>query len=87
MFSIGQVDLCLSGEHYRNDLGEGTHLNTVFADASLIYKTKRWRFEANLNNLFNKKEYAYTTYSATQSYTSRLNIRPREAMITVNYQF
>lgn len=86
-FSIGQVDLCLSGEHYRNDLGEGTHLNTVFADASLIYKTKRWRFEANLNNLFNKKEYAYTTYSATQSYTSRLNIRPREAMITMNYQF
>lgn len=86
-FSIGQVDLRLSGEHYRNDLGEGTHLNTVFADASFIYKTKRWRFEANLNNLFNKKEYAYTTYSATQSYTSRLNIRPREAMITANYQF
>lgn len=86
-FSIGQVDLRLSGEHYRNDLGGGTHLNTVFADASLIYKTKKWRFEANLNNLFNKKEYAYTTYSATQSYTSRLNIRPREAMATVNYQF
>ena len=86
-FSIGQVDLRLSGEHYRNDLGGNTHLNTVFADASLIYKRKKWRLEATLNNLFNKKEYAYTTYSATQSYTSRLNIRPREAMVTVNYQF
>ena len=86
-FSIGQVDLRLSGEHYRNDLGEHTHLNTVFADASLIYKRKKWRLEASLNNLFNKKEYAYTTYSATQSYTSRLNIRPREVMATVNYQF
>ena len=39
-FSIGQVDLSLSGEHYRNDLGEHTHLNIVFADASLIYKRK-----------------------------------------------
>lgn len=86
-FSMGRVDLCLSGEHYSNDLGGGTHLNTVFADASLIYKKGKWRLEASLNNLFNKKEYAYTTYSATQSYTSRLNIRPREAMATVNYQF
>ena len=86
-FSIGQVDLRLSGEHYRNDLGGNTHLNTVFADASLIYKRKKWRLEASLNNLFNKKEYAYTTYSTTQSYTSRLNIRPREAMVTINHQF
>ena len=86
-FSIGQVDLRLSGEHYRNDLGGDAHLNTVFADASLIYKRKKWRLEASLNNLFNKKEYAYTTYSTTQSYTSRLNIRPREAMVTINHQF
>ena len=86
-FSLGQIDLRLSGEHYRNDLGNGTHLNTVFADASLIYKVKKWRLEATLNNLFNKKEYAYTLYSATQSSTSRLNIRPREAMLTASYQF
>lgn len=86
-FSIGPIDLRLSGEHYRNDLGNGMHLNTVFADASLTYKIKRWRLEAGLNNLFNKKEYAYTLYSATQSYTSRLNIRPREAMVTASYQF
>lgn len=86
-FSIGHVDLRLSGEHYRNDLSNDTHLNTVFADASLIYKTKKWRLEASLNNLFNKKEYAYTLYSATQSSTSWLNIRPREAMAKASYQF
>lgn len=86
-FSIGAFDLRLSGEHYRNDLGGGTHLNTVLADASLIYKVKKWRLEANLNNLFDKKEYAYTIYSAAQSYSSRLGIRPREAMITASYRF
>ncbi|WP_418697288.1 carboxypeptidase regulatory-like domain-containing protein [Bacteroides sp.] len=86
-FSIGHVDLRLSGEHYRNDLNNDTHLNTVFADVSLIYKTKKWRLETSLNNLFNKKEYAYTLYSATQSSTSWLNIRPREAMAKASYQF
>lgn len=86
-FGIGPVDLRLSGEHYRNDLGSGTHLNTVLADAALIYKVKKWRLEAELNNLFNKREYAYTIYSTTQSYTSRLDIRPREVMVKANLTF
>lgn len=68
-------------------IGDDTHLNTLFADASLIYKGKRWRLEANINDLFNKKEYTYTTYSATQSSTARLNIRSREATILASYQF
>ncbi len=55
-FSIGQVDLRLSGEHYRNDLGGNTHLNTVFADASLIYKRKKWRLEATLRRISSTKK-------------------------------
>ncbi len=86
-YSVGPIDLRLSGEYYRNDLGGNTHLNTLLADAALVYKVKKWRFEAEVNNLFNKKEYAYTIYSATQSYTSRLNIRAREvvAKVAISY--
>lgn len=85
--NFGKFELRLSGEHYRNDLNSNTHLSTVFADASLVYKTAKWRLEANFNNLLNKKGYAYTLYSATQSSTSRLNIRPREVMLTASHQF
>lgn len=85
--SFGNLELRFSGEHYRNDLNSETHLSTLFADASLVYKSKKWRWEASLNNLFDRREYAYTLYSATQSSTSRLNIRPREAMITASRQF
>lgn len=85
--NFGKFELRLSGEHYRNDLNSNTHLSIVFADASLVYKTAKWRLEANFNNLLNKKGYAYTLYSATQSSTSRLNIRPREIMITASHQF
>lgn len=85
-FGIGRLDLRLSGEHYRNELDAHTHLTPLLADASLVYKAKKWRLEARLNNLFNKKEYAYTLYSDTQSSTSRLSLRPREGLVTVSRQ-
>lgn len=87
ILTIGRIDVQLSGEHYHNALGDGTHLNTLLADASLTWKHDRWRVEACLNNLFNKKTYAYTTYTATQSRTDWLRIRPRELSVKVGYQF
>lgn len=87
ILTIGQIDVQLGGEHYRNALSDGSHLNTLLADASLTWKHDRWRVEAYLNNLFNKKTYAYTTYTATQSRTDWLRIRPRELSIKVGYQF
>ena len=86
-FSIGKIDVRLSGEHYRNELGNGTLINTLFADASVKYRKRKWNINATLNNLFNKKKYAYTIYSTTQSTTSQLDIRPREFMFEVGYQF
>lgn len=86
-FTFGRMDIRLSGEHYRNDLSNGTHLNTLFTDASLKYRKGKWNIKATLNNLFNKKEYAYTIYSTTQSSTSQLNIRPHELMFEIGYQF
>ena len=87
ILTIGRIDVQLSGEHYRNALSDGTHLSTLLADASLTWKHDRWRVEACLNNLFNKKTYAYTTYTATQSRTDWLRIRPRELSVKVGYQF
>ena len=87
ILTIGRIDVQLSGEHYRNALSDGTHLSTLLADASLTWKHDRWRVEARLNNLFNKKTYAYTTYTATQSRTDWLRIRPRELSVKVGYQF
>jgi hypothetical protein len=87
-FGITQnVDLRISGEYYRNQLAENATTNNFFADASLVFKKGKWRAEASLTNLFDKKEYAYTSYSANQSYTSHLGIRPREAMAKLSYQF
>lgn len=85
--TAGRVDFVLSGEHYRNALGDGTHLTLLLADASAVWRYDRWRVEASLCNLFNKQHYAYTTYTATQSRTDWLRIRPRELFVKIGYQF
>lgn len=86
-FGFHDTDIRLSGEHYYNDLSKTQHLNTWLADASLIHKAGKWRFTASVTNLFNKKQYGYTLYSAVQSYTSRVNLRSREFLVSVQYQW
>ena len=86
-FRLKNIELQISGEHYRNALGNGSHLSTLLADVSVLWHHDRWRTEACLNNLFNQKTYAYSTYTATQSRTDWLRIRPREILIKIGYQF
>ena len=77
----------LRGEHYRNEIAPNQHKDTWLADVGLQYNTGKWHWSANLNNLFNQKEYRYTTYSDVRSYTSWMKMRPREVMVSVQYQW
>lgn len=81
------MDFRLSGEHFYNDLSKNRHLNTWLADVSLIHKVGKWRFTVSAMNLFNKEQYRYTLYSAVQSYTSWVKLRPREFVVSVQYQW
>ena len=84
---LHDTDFRLSGEHFYNDLSKDQHLNTWLADVSLIHKSGKWRFTASAMHLFNKEQYRYTLYSAVQSYTSWVKLRPREFMVSVQYQW
>ena len=75
------------GEHYRNEISPDEHKDIWLADAGLQYNTGKWRWSAHLNNLFNQEEYRYTTYSDVRSYTSWIKMRPRELLISVQYQW
>lgn len=76
----------LTGEHYYNQLDENHHQHVWLADAETSYIKNKWRFSMSLCNLFNKKEYRYTTYSAIQQYTSWIKMRPREILVSIQYQ-
>lgn len=76
----------LTGEHYYNQLDENHHQHVWLADAEASYIKDKWRFSMTLYNLFNQKEYRYTTYSAIQQYTSWIKMRPREILVSIQYQ-
>lgn len=76
----------LIGEHYYNQLDENNHQHVWLADAEASYIKDKWRFSMSLCNLFNQKEYRYTTYSTIQQYTSWIKMRPREILVSIQYQ-
>lgn len=87
-FEIGNrtFSIRLIGEHYYNQLDEDSHQHVWLADAEASYIKNKWRFSMSLCNLFNQKEYRYTTYLAVQQYTSWIKMQPREILFSVQYQ-
>ena len=85
--TISHVDLSFSLVHYRNELQEGSHLNTLLGDASAVWRMKKLRLSAELRNLFNKKNYMETIYSGISTLTDSYYLRHRELMISAQYSF
>ncbi len=85
--TINHVDLSFSLVHYRNELQEDNHLNTLLGDASAVWRMKKLRLSAELRNLFNKKNYMETIYSGISTLTDSYHLRPRELMISAQYSF
>lgn len=80
--TIGAVDLSLSGVHYHNELQSSPTLNTLLADASVVWRMKKVRLSAELRNMFDRREYIITSYGGVSSSTSRYQLRPREIYLT-----
>lgn len=75
----------IMGEHYRNELTEGTYKNAFLLDTKLVYKlNKRIELSAMLNNIFNQRTYNYTTYSQLSSFESQRWLRGRELLFTIS---
>ncbi len=75
----------IMGEHYRNELTEGTYKNVFLLDTKLVYKlNKRIELSAMLNNIFNQRTYNYTTYSQLSSFESQRWLRGRELLLTIS---
>lgn len=76
----------LIGEHYYNQLDKNHHQHVWLTDSEASYIKEKWRFSISLCNLFNQKEYRYTTYSAIRQSISWIKMRPREILVSIQYQ-
>lgn len=74
----------VSGEHYRNELTEGTYKNIVMIDTKLTYLlSKRVELSGSLTNILNRRQYSYTTYSQLSSFESMRQLRGRQLLFTL----
>jgi hypothetical protein len=83
--TIGPIDLTASGVLYHNDMQQSPSINTFLMDASAVWRLKGIRIRVELRNLFNKKEYATTTYSGVGIFTNSYQLRPREFLLSVQF--
>lgn len=72
------------GEHYRNELTQGTYKSILMLDTKLIFTpTKQIELSASLTNMLNKKQYNYTTYSQLSSFESQRSLRGRQLLFSI----
>ena len=72
------------GEYYRNEVAESNYKNLFLLDTKLTWQvSKRMELMASVNNLFNRKEYTYTTYNNLSSNESTRYLRGREFLFTI----
>ena len=78
----------LSGEHYYSQLSDGRSKHLLLADASLRWKINgNWEATAAVTNLFDRDEYAYTTFDGLGSGSYRYAIRPRNVLVGASWKF
>ena len=74
----------VGGEHYCNELAQGTCKSILMLDTKLLFKpTKRMELAASLTNILNKKAYNYTTYSQLSSFESQRTLRGRQLLLAI----
>lgn len=85
--TVGPIDISMSAVHYHNELQSSSAANMLLVDASLVWRTKKARFEVDARNLFNKQHYERTAYSGVSSLTDSYLLRPREILFMLQYTF
>lgn len=86
-FEFFPFGIHLAADHYHNDVNRDKAIDVWLADVAANWKNGNWEFSLSATNLFDKKEYRYTEYTALQHYTSWIRIRPREFLLTASYRF
>lgn len=74
----------VSGEHYRNEITDGSYKNVIMLDTRLSCQlSRRIELAASLTNILDKRTYGYTTYSQLSSFETQRQLRGRQLLISI----
>ncbi|MFV0472598.1 MAG: hypothetical protein ACK5L7_11315 [Paludibacteraceae bacterium] len=82
-----RLELNVQVEQSYNELSANSSVNMFFANIGATYKLKKVDFELYWNNIFNKREYSYSTFSELDRYSYRYGIRPMMVLGVVSFKF
>lgn len=86
VFPISALDISVNYDHVRHQIAVGRYKQAALFNASAQYKLKRLIFRLELDNLLNKRHYAYTVFDGINTYSYDYSLCGRTTMLIVRFQ-
>lgn len=85
VFPGAGFELRLKGEHYRREIADNNFKNIVLMDFGVTWRHGKWRWNLALNNLLNKRSYAYTVFNGLDTWRYDYRLNGRTALLGVAF--
>ncbi|MDE5687278.1 MAG: hypothetical protein K2I18_01470, partial [Paramuribaculum sp.] len=85
VFPGGGFELRLKGEHYKREIADNNFKNIVLMDFGVTWRHGKWRWNLALNNLLNKRSYAYTVFNGLDTWRYDYRLNGRTALLGVAF--
>ncbi|MDR1348252.1 MAG: carboxypeptidase-like regulatory domain-containing protein [Prevotellaceae bacterium] len=83
-----KINIMIIGEHLRNQVSANRHVNMFLMDAVARYKiSPKIELSLNWNNIFDTREYSYSSYSDLYYASYSYALRPMNIIFTANIKF
>lgn len=87
VFPFKHLELYLDATYSHSQISEDVMKDSYFIDSGVRYVINKFEIELRADNLANVKEYAYTLYSTLNMETYAYSLRPRQALLSLRYNF
>lgn len=74
-------------EHSFNEIGDNNSVKMFFADFGITLKHAQMEYNLSANNLFNQREYSYSTFTGLDRFDYVYHLRPRMLMFSVSFKY
>lgn len=85
IFPISSLQIKVETDITRREIEENRYKTNSLFDAGITYKFSKFKFNLNLRNILNCKNYSYTLFSGLDKFTYNYSLRGREIIAAVDF--
>lgn len=87
LYPLEDLNIQLKMAHYRTIFPSKQKKDFVLSDIACVYKYRKFDISLSVANIFNQKNYSYTTYNDLSSHYSEFSLRGRSILMGINWYF